>query len=1141
MTTMTDIEEFNLKTIPKHVSSVALGYIPPTYAFGEINSNEEGCQKFVKVNAGTDVKELIEVLKQKWGLSHPNLLISVVGGAWNFPVNNSVREVFRLGIIKATIGTKAIILTSGTNVGAARYVAEAMHQSKIATRESLKQCADVVTVGITSWNTLQGEQRSVLEKALGEKPSETAFSDSYYNSDVKLDPYHTHFIFVHDKEVGSSTASFAEQVKATNDLRLLFEKEMAVYKIETSESDITDVIEQIDPTDQPKLFTYLHCLYEENEAFDKPGGLEVLRRWRAEQGKAATRNTLIRALKKTNAKVGKDVAEQWRDGQVPVVCMYIEGGSASITHACISVENDLPIVAVNHSGRAANVLSMAFKSDGLKRENALLESKLQNILKDDPDNIKERLTTGLKDKHHLWNVYEEQAGLEIDQVILKALMKAYRDDCRRQLALAQTWNRYDLVKSELFFSLIESMEWDDYNAEAEYFEGILHAALVNDQPGFVRLFLDNGVISLTKYLTRKELQNLYNEVEDSPCHELVRGVLMIKHRKADDQTELTDICRVIRKLTVSELNVYNSEDNLNNENPADSNEHLQTPYRHLFLYAVLNQFHEMAHYFWEEGEEHLAAALTAVNIYQNMASRLGDEKGCLAEQARKYEDLACQILSDCDESDRTTVEDVRSILLRILPNWGNLTCLDLADTALCQNFLSHHVVQSLMRHIWKHGLSERKVFAYTPPVKPSSLKGFRASPVAPLGQRDEKEKKPPTTQYRQLDEKQNKEHISKFEVILNWFFSPRLKFFQNTISYILFLALYSYVILLDLSVSVRTWYEWLLIVWGWTLATEEFRQLGQAAISIKLTHYFSDYWNQIDMIMYPLFVVATILLFPSDTRETAKILLAVALFLFYFRLLNAFTISRTIGPKVLMIFKMLVDLGVFLGILFVILIGYGIAMQAILFPHITDANLIYEGIWYRPYFQIYGELFLDDINPPEGTCSSNQSEIIAGASPCPENSSLGVAFLALYMMLSNVLLLNLLIATFGDTFARVQEETDSVWKVSFFFKVQEYLERPLLIPPFIFLEHVYRLCCLIGRKMCSLQLERYGMQRKFSAAETSRLVQLEETVAFDYVTRLKRSQHKSACSCFHQTETSKRSILDRLNEFDEMQTYGGND
>ena len=74
---------------------------------------------------------------------------------------------------------------------------------------------------------------------------------------------------------------------------------------------ITDVIEKFDTTDQRKLFTDLNMLKcdEENEAF---GGLEVLRRWRKEQGKAATRNALIRALKKTNAKVGKDVAEQWR-------------------------------------------------------------------------------------------------------------------------------------------------------------------------------------------------------------------------------------------------------------------------------------------------------------------------------------------------------------------------------------------------------------------------------------------------------------------------------------------------------------------------------------------------------------------------------------------------------------------------------------------------------------------------------------------------------------------------------------------------------------------------------------------------------------------------------------------------------------
>ena len=87
-----------------------------------------------------------------------------------------------------------------------------------------------------------------------------------------------------------------------------------IMKIEASESDITDVIKQIKTTDQQTLCTHLDCVYEENEAFDKLGGLEVLRRWRAKQGKAATRNKLIRALKKTNAEVGKDVAKQYWQG-----------------------------------------------------------------------------------------------------------------------------------------------------------------------------------------------------------------------------------------------------------------------------------------------------------------------------------------------------------------------------------------------------------------------------------------------------------------------------------------------------------------------------------------------------------------------------------------------------------------------------------------------------------------------------------------------------------------------------------------------------------------------------------------------------------------------------------------------------------
>ena len=48
-------------------------------------------------------------------------------------------------------------------------------------------------------------------------------------------------------------------------------------------------------------------------------------------------------------------------------------------------------------------------------------------------------------------------------------------------------------------------------------------------------------------------------------------------------------------------------------------------------------------------------------------------------------------------------------------------------------------------------------------------------------------------------------------------------------------------------------------------------------------------------------------------------------------------------------------------ILCIVLIGYGTAVQAIMFPHVTDPILIAKGIFYRPLFQTFGELFLNDI------------------------------------------------------------------------------------------------------------------------------------------------------------------------------------
>ena len=44
----------------------------------------------------------------------------------------------------------------------------------------------------------------------------------------------------------------------------------------------------------------------------------------------------------------------------------------------------------------------------------------------------------------------------------------------------------------------------------------------------------------------------------------------------------------------------------------------------------------------------------------------------------------------------------------------------------------------------------------------------------------------------------------------------------------------------------------------------------------------------------------------------------------------------------------------------VFLMAYGVAQQAILFPHEHGSWSLIPKVFFRPYFQVYGELFIED-------------------------------------------------------------------------------------------------------------------------------------------------------------------------------------
>ena len=106
------------------------------------------------------------------------------------------------------------------------------------------------------------------------------------------------------------------------------------------------------------------------------------------------------------------------------------------------------------------------------------------------------------------------------------------------------------------------------------------------------------------------------------------------------------------------------------------------------------------------------------------------------------------------------------------------------------------------------------------------------------------------------------------------------------------------------------------------------------------------------------------------------------------------------------------------------------------------------------YYAIYGELFLAerttyDFESPFEECIP-PGEIVNSSLPrCPSKTVISNIFHGSYMVIANILLLNLLIALFSSTFQAINENSIQIWKFSRYQTVKNNYFRPVLPPPLI--------------------------------------------------------------------------------------------
>ncbi|XP_072020323.1 transient receptor potential cation channel subfamily M member 5-like [Amphiura filiformis] len=580
-------------------------------------------------------------------------------------------------------------------------------------------------------------------------------------------------------------------------------------------------------------------------------------------------------------------------------------------------------------------------------------------------------------------------------------------------------------------------------------------ALTNNRTEFIGYILKK--VNITDYLTNETLLDLYYKASNDRLVNLIEETSKqsfgLEWKTKNENTyKLSDIDYVIKRLTEGAIDIDQHKEEPNGE---------QECWQRLFLYSVLNGFDKMAEDFWARGQEAIPTALSASKLYKCLASLKQNEtdqwKERMQTNAKNYEDWAYEILTRCHEDHRAGGLKPYKLLTRVLPNWGNITCLNLAESAENLKFLSHPVVKDLLDDEWNlEIISCRMLPSRVRPwdniLEPIKLLLFSVFPfLIPFGVR-----------FRRNS------GLWWLTKIWTYYKAPRTVFRHNVVSHIVFIVLFSYnllwgeFIITPLNGSAL---DRLLFAWVISMLLEEARQMLEwdaNKFDRRFLGWWSDHWNKIDVLAQLLFLLGTFLRYSPDpiVVENARIVLAFDLFIFYFRLLDFLTFVKRIGPKVFMIGRMFIDLGFFVCILFIVLIGYGVSVHVILYPQVDHPKAVFESVLYRPYFQIYGELFLEEITatPDDGSCTNEYNDTVAalGEGPCARHPRIGTVLLGVYLAFTNVLLLNMLIAMFSNTFTQVQEQNVIHWKCQRYALQKEFMDKPMFPPPLIFISHLGR-------------------------------------------------------------------------------------
>uniref|UniRef100_A0A8L0DNS5 non-specific serine/threonine protein kinase n=1 Tax=Oncorhynchus mykiss TaxID=8022 RepID=A0A8L0DNS5_ONCMY len=1039
-----------------------------TDAYGTIDfqdSADRNCHaKYVRVAVDTKAEALLQLMLREWQMERPKLLLTVHGGAENFPLPLKVRQAFSKGLITAAQSTGAWIFTDGINTGVSLYVGEAV--KAYGTNGRRKRNA----VGVTPWGVIDNHGDLIGRDVL--RPYQPLRSP--LSKTVCLNSLHSHFLLVDDGTLGKHGCQLG--------LRRKLERHIQLQKIHPSEYVCGFVHVFVCVPNGPMLLACVLLYLTGVSVYTYCVG------------------TVYRQL-------DTDIKEDF---------LLRIGGMFGLERADVNQLYNLLMEcmdyrqSVSNLGRADVALGSAHSTKSSPAE------QLGTALAWDRADV--------ANKHiQVYGQYWQVGSLE--QAMLDALIMDRVGFVKLLIDNGMTMNRF------LTVSRLEEL----YNTQQGPTDNFLHH-LVEDvkqnhiPKGYRVSLIDVGQV--IEYLiggayrstyTRKHFRAYYNHLHthcmvsdhgrvsfsfacqipnnSPPCKPVFHTAQPYKRKEAQQQSS---------KLGDSSLVVFNFND--------------------LFVWAVLQRRQQMALFLWQHGEEAMVRATVACKLYRAMAheAKQSNMDDTTAEQLKTYSldfgQLAVDVL---DNAFRQNERMAMKLLTSEMEAWSHFTCLQMAVSSRLRPFVSHSCTQMLLTDLWTGRLNMRKnswfkiILSILMPPAILLLDFKSQAEMSHVPQSQEALQfiwdtgRPEAAQEGHTVTKVPK-FIPVTTLCLFWtrrlyefYNTPVVKFMFHTMSYLAFLMLFSYTVLVKMEDRPST-QEWLVIVYIVSTAVEKIREVFMSEPrkpSQKLKVWFGEYWNVSDFLAILLFLVGLALRWHSGSYRTAgRITYCLDIIFWYVRMLDLLAVNQHAGHYLTMITKMTSNMFYIVVMMAIVLLSFGVSRKAILSPDEAPSWSLLRDVVNQPYWMMFGEGYPDEID----ACAEGK--------PCAPGAFLHPFLQAVYLFFQYLIMVNVLLALLNNVYFKMKSTSKKLWMYNRYRYIMTYQEKPWLPPPLISLSHVTLCVTAIYRKHRGLsEKERDSCRLSECVCELKRLHEFEDRCVIAYFHEKKQDV---LCSQIHRIQAT---------------------